>query len=440
MHKKIKHIIAITLVIGAVSGFLPESNFILGTTKAYAATYSSARNGELTSLTITRGSGNEIELRDSYSGDEVSLTGKNEYYIELRGAEGVDLSAEVKGSGYVVKTFTSADKTEKGKDVGNYISIDSTYTNIYLRTYKSEEAYKEAYDDGDVSNCEKTYIIHVKKPVATDSEEEQNTDHAYLRSIYLSDGKISFSKKETSYSVNVDENVQELLVRATPEDNDDLVEINDTSVEEDNNYEKTVSLNKGNNTIKIYVENNDDDITYTLNVYRGKAVASATPELTTGAQTFKIANEVSQYNAWKRFDGKWRYIDGTGQVLKNQWWFDKNSEMKYYLDKDGFRTKGWFKDPTNNYWYYFNENGEMQTGWLSVDKNWYYLGKSGVMKMGWLEDPNGNWYYLDNSGAMKTGWIQDSDGKWYYLDSTGKMIKNSTVSGFVLDSNGVWIN
>lgn len=70
---------------------------------------------------------------------------------------------------------------------------------------------------------------------------------------------------------------------------------------------------------------------YFSNVYRGKVIASdtataasSTTGTTTGAQTFKIANEVSQYNAWKRFDGKWKYIDGTGQVLKNQWWFDKN--------------------------------------------------------------------------------------------------------------------
>lgn len=441
MHKKIKYIIATSLVIGAVSGFLPADNFILGTTKAYAATYSGASDGELSSLTITRGNGNEIELRDSYSGDEIGLTGQSDYYIELRGADGIDLSADVEGSG-VVKVFTSASKTAKGKDVGDYISIDSTYTNIYLRTYKSETAYKDAYADDDVTNCEETYVIHVKKPEVS-SEEEEDADYAYLRSIYLSDGSIDFSKKKMSYDVNVDENVSEILVRATPEDDDDdLVEINDSSVDKDDNFEKTVSLDKGNNTIKIYVENDEDNETYTLNVYRGKLTASDTTSTTgtkaTGAQTFKIANEVSQYNVWKRFDGKWKYVDGTGQVLKELWWFDKNNGKNYYLDKDGFRTTGWLNN--NGNWYYFNENGEMQTDWVCIDKNWYYLNKSGVMKMGWLEDSTGNWYYLDNSGAMKTGWVENSDGKWYYLDSTGKMIKDSTVNGYQLDRNGALIN
>jgi glucan-binding YG repeat protein len=446
MHKKIKYIIATTLVIGAVSGFLPENNFIFGMTKAYAATYSNASNGELSSLTITRNSGKEVELRDSYSGDEIGLTGEGDYYVELRGSDGIDLSADVKGSGYVVKVFTSASKTEKGNDISKYISIDSTYANIYLRTYKDEEAYKEAYDDGDVTNCEKTYTIHVKKP-DVDSDVEMDTDYAYLRSIYLSAGSIDFSKKKMSYDINVNENVEEVVVRATPEDGDSLVEIDGNSVKEDDNYEKTISLNKGNNTIKVYVEGNDDHQTYTLNVYRGKVTAADTSAstssgagtTTTGAQTFKIANEVGQNNAWKRVDGKWKYIDGTGQVVKNQWWFDKNNGKNYYLDKDGFRTTGWLKD--NGNWYYFNENGEMQTDWVCVDKNWYYLNKSGAMKMGWLEDSNGNWYYLDNSsGAMKTGWIENSDGKWYYLDSTGKMIKDSSVSGYQLDRNGALAN
>lgn len=430
MHKKVKYIIATSLVIGAVSGFFPINNSIFGTPKAYAATYATARNGELSSLTLTRSDGNEVELRSSYAGDSISLSGKNDYYVNLKGDDGIDLSADVKGSGYVVKVFASGSKTESGKNVDRYISLDSTYTDIYLRTYKSEDAYNEAYNDGDVSNCEETYVIHVKKDVATDSETEEDKDYAYLRGIYLSDGSIDFSKKKMSYDINVDKNIDEILIRATPDTDGDLVEINDNSVNEDDNYEKTISLNEGNNTIKIYVTGNEDDETYTLNVYRGKKadVSNASTigtSASTGAQTFKIENPSNQYNVWKLFNGKWKYIDGTGQVLKDQWWFDKNNGINYYLDKDGFMATGWVNN--NGNWYYFNQSGEMQTGWIFIDKNWYYLNKSGVMKMGWLEDSTGNWYFLDNSGAMKTGWV-DSDGKWYYLDSTGKMAKDQLLT------------
>ena len=403
MQKSIKNIIATTLVIGTFSCILPANSFIPGRIEAYASTYKSASDGELSSLTITRSTGSEIELLDSYYGDEVSLSAKKDYYVELTGADGFEISAEVKGSGYVVKQFTSADKKEKGKDVGEYINIDSSSENIYLRTYESEDAYKEAYDDDDVTDCEKTYVIHVKKPAVSSSEEEEDTDHAYLKSMYLSDGDIDFLKSKYSYEVNVDENVKEIIIRATPEDDNDLVEINGQSVEEDDNYEKTVSLDKGKNTIEVYVENDDDKATYTLSVFRGKLSASTTSstQASTSAtvnNNLVVQSDTKKFNAWQSVDGKWKYIDGTGEVLKTKWWFDKNNGKNYYLKEDGYRATGWLY--TNNNWYYFSENGEMKIGWISLDGNWYYLNKSGVMHTGWLQDSTGKWYYLDDAGKM----------------------------------------
>lgn len=280
-----------------------------------------------------------------------------------------------------------------------------------------------------------------------DDDDDDFYEDAYLDGIYLSDGDIDFSKEDTEYTVTVDKDVEKITIKAKPEDDDYIVEINDTSVEEDDDYKRTISLDEGKNTIKIYVESDDEDETYTLNVYRGGTSSTSTTSTsstgtstntTNQVQTFTIKNEINKFNVWTRVDGKWKYIDGTGAFLKNQWWFDKNTGINYHLGEDGYRTTGWFAD--NNNWYYFNENGEMQTGWICLDKNWYYLNKSGVMKKGWLEDSTGNWYYLENSGAMKTGWVENSDGRWYYLDSTGKMIKDSTVSGYKLGKDGSLIN
>jgi len=444
MHKKIKHIIAVTFMITAISGVLPTNNFIFGNVAVHAATYNEANNGEISSLNLTRSTGSVIELRDSYSGNIIStLTGQSDYYAELTGADGFQISADVQGDGYVVKQFTSADKTAKGEDVGSSISVDSSYADIYLRTYKSENAYKAAYGDGDVTECENTYIIHVMKPDAA-SDEELDKNYANLGNIYLSNGNIDFSAKQYSYNVNVGDDVQEILVRATPQEDDDVVNINNSSVEQKDDYEKTIQLNKGNNTIEIDVKGDEDDETYTVNVYRGNAPASTTSttgtstNTTSDTQNFTTQSDTNKLNAWQRVDGKWKYIDGTGEALKNQWWFDKSTGINYYLKEDGYRAIGWLNNNSN--WYYFNENGEMQTGWINVDKNWYYLNKSGAMEMGWLEDSAGNWYYLDSSGAMKTGWTENSDGKWYYLDSTGKMIKDSIISGYKVDNDGVLVN
>jgi len=429
MHKKVKYIIAASLVIGAISGVMPTDTFVLGPIKAYASTYADASKGQLTSLALTWDNSNEIELRDSYSGDKVDLTEKSDYYVELKGISGFNISAEVKGSGYVVKQFASADKTEKGKDVGT-VDINSGYTKIYLRTYKSEEAYKEAYANGNVSNCEKTYTIYVRK-ANTSSQTEQDREYAYLSNIHLSDGIVNFSKKETSYDVNIDEAVDKLTVRATPEYNGDYVEINGSSVYKDDNFEKTIDLDKGNNTIKIYIEHDKEDTTYTLNLNRGKVSVSTTKA---DDMNFTIQSNLNKVNVWQQNDGKWRYIDGSGEILKNQFWFDKSTGINYYLKEDGYRATGWFNN--NNNWYYFSETGQMKTGWVNLNKNWYYLNQSGVMKMGWLEDSTGNSYYLDNNGAMKIGWIENSDGKWYYLDSTGKMVKSATINGETLGADG----
>ncbi len=436
MHKKIKHIIAVSLIIGTISGVLPADKFVLGSTEAYASTYRSASDGELNSLTITRSTGSEIELLDTYEGNETGLSGNKDYYMSLTGADGFYISAGVQGSGYVAKVFTSADKTAKGQDIEDYVNINSTYEDVYLRIYKSEDAYKEAYGNKDVTDCENTYIIHVKKPDSSEisSDDELDKDYAYLQSIYLSNGDIDFSKEQYSYNVSVNDNVKELLIRATPNNNDDAVEINGQSVEESDNFEKTISLDEGNNAIKIYVKSNDDDETYTLNVYRGSNSTSAASTSSSQGSTSSassnlnnaVTNDSNKFNSWQKVNGKWEYIDGTGVPLKNQWWFDSKTGKTYYLKADGTMATGWFYDGSN--WFYLNEKGEIQTGWIQSGKNWYYLNERGVMQRGWLEDSSENWYYLDSSGAMKTGWLENSDGKWYYLDSTGKMTDNTAAN------------
>lgn len=436
MNKNIKNIIAATLVISAFSAIVPTSgNIGFGTVKAGAYTYKGAGNGELKSLKLYRGSGSELELRSSYYGKEVELTSKKDYYVELNGSDGIEIDAEVEGDDYVAKLFTSGAKDAKAYDIGDFIKVDSSSANIYIRTYKSEDDFKDADADDDVTKCSKTYIIHVKKP-EVNSDEELDAEDVMLKSIYLSDGNIDFTKKKTNYDVNVDEDVEEIIVRAKPDDDDDFVEINGDSVEEDDNYEKTVKLDKGNNIIKITVEGDDDETTYTLNIYRGKLDSSTINSNTIESNSSSgILYSAGKYNTWQQVNGKWQYIDGIGQVSKNKWWFDSDSGNNYYLDENGFRKTGWLLN--NNKWYYFDNDGVMQKDWKNINGTWYNFGKAGVMQKGWFQDSNRNWYYLGDDGAMRTGWIQVSNGNWYYMDGDGKMLYSTTVDGYTLDKNGV---
>lgn len=96
---------------------------------------------------------------------------------------------------------------------------------------------------------------------------------AQLRSIYLSDGTIDFSSSIYSYTVKVGSSVDEIRISAKPKNSDARVEIDGTTVDDSDNYRDTVSLNRGKNTIKIKVEDDDSDYTrtYTLYIYRGSS-------------------------------------------------------------------------------------------------------------------------------------------------------------------------
>lgn len=71
------------------------------------------------------------------------------------------------------------------------------------------------------------------------------------------------------------------------------------------------------------------------------------------------------------------------------------------------------------------------------DFNGWWNKEESSWSVGWKEI-DGKWYYFDNNGYMKTGWVQ-YDNKWYYLYNDGSMAKNITIEGYILDSNGAWI-
>ena len=194
---------------------------------------------------------------------------------------------------------------------------------------------------------------------------------------------------------------------------------------------------KGYNVIEIKVTNDEEDYynVYTLNVFRGNN-ADNTTYTTINSDANEIQASNWSFNSWQQVNGKWQYINGIGQPLKDKFWFDINTNETYYLDKDGYRTIGWMlKD---NKWYYFNEIGEMQTGWLNKDGKWYYLNKGGVMVTGWNKISD-KWYYFNEKGEMQTGWLQVSNGSWYYLNTSGEMLFDTTVEGYKLDKNGVMV-
>ncbi|WP_342433029.1 NlpC/P60 family protein [Neobacillus sp. FSL H8-0543] len=124
---------------------------------------------------------------------------------------------------------------------------------------------------------------------------------------------------------------------------------------------------------------------------------------------------------------------GAKRVYTQTGWVKSNSTWYYY--NQGEMKTGWLY--TGGKWYYLASDGSMKTNWVKVNGSWYFLTANGDMKTGWVY-VNNEWYYLAGNGAMKTGWIW-SNNKSYYLKSDGSMAKDTIIDGYVVGSDGAWI-
>ncbi len=301
----------------------------------------------------------------------------------------------------------------------------------------------EVEDDEDDENT-KTYTLNVyrgenpsKDNTNANVKFDNDQDPIYLDDIVLDDDDVkytpNFNKKITSYSVDVPETSEDIIVKGEPENGSNIVKINGTTADSKNR--KRVSLTKGKNVIEIQVntdcDEDDDDKDYekriyTLTVYRGTSEGTSSTANASNEQNASAAgsnnsqstasSNTSKCNQWINVNGKWQYNDSTGNPIKNTWYLDRDYGKYYFLD----------------------QNCNMATGWLSSNGNWYYLDQSGAMVTGWKQ-LGANWYYLDSQGKMKTGWIKDASGKWYYLNESGTMAVNTVIGNYKIGADGVWL-
>lgn len=349
MNKKIKRIIAFTLAISTFSIIEPINHIaLINIVEANAAVV----GAELEKISLGRGS---IDFKHS----------KTEYSLTLDSSvEELEVRATPKESD--AKVEINGSEVDESNNYESVVNLDKGENTI---TIKVQNGTKK-----------KSYTLTV---IRGKIEEEKQI---YLSDIAMSAGDFDFSKETTSYNIDVEQNVKEVTIKAKPEDKDYDVEIDRVTVNDDNNYKRTVSLDNGKNEIKIRIQDDDDhEKTYTLNINRG------------GKST---TNNTSQ-------------VDTKTPIAK-----------------------GWSLN--NGQWYYIDENGSKHTSWKSIDGKWYYLDASGIMKKGW-QFINDNWYYFDFNGAMRTGWLKNEDGKWYYLYNSGAMAKNTIIDGFKINSSGIWI-
>lgn len=406
-----------------------------------------------------------------------------------------DITFTKQRTSYDVKVASSVDSikiTAKPEDSSDRVRINGTLVDesddykktVSLKNGKNEIKVKVT----DSKDNQRTYTLNITR--GSSSSEEQ--DDIFLSNLEINEGDIDFSQDETSYKLDVDNDVDSIKITAEPEDEEYLVTINGKEITSGDDYEKEVSLAEGKNTIKVVVEDevNDKKRTYTLTVNREESEEAE--EVEDNDENSEVSeNESSNTNGtgWFKTDYGWQYKDEDGNVLKKQWLYDKEQGVYCYLKEDGYRATGWLQD--GGKWYLLDSKGVMLTGWQYSGGKWYYLNSDGAMKTGWLklesevedtsaevksdaenktsetgaETSNGQasgtdssvktdtksgenaaaentsetktekktkkvtkWYYLNTDGSMVTGWL--NSGSWYYLNSDGAMH-----TGWLIDNN-----
>ncbi|WP_294405719.1 cadherin-like beta sandwich domain-containing protein [uncultured Clostridium sp.] len=473
MNKRIKKIIALTVAFSAVITISP-SIFLGETAKpVYAASYT-ARNGELTSLTVKSMNGKKLSLKDGYNGDTVKLSDEKEYYVKLTDdSEGIVINAEAKGSDRIVRIFLTDDNNAIAYKPGEKLYLGKGNTTVYVRTYASLSDFRQAKDkDKDVSICEEEYKVNVKKTTES-SYEDSTQEPVYLKNLSVNKGSITFLKQRTTYNVKVASSVSEIRITAEPEDDSSRVRINGSLVDEDDNYRKTVSLNKGKNEIKIKVtDSKDNQRVYTLNVTRGNSSDSnsssnvnlsslelnkADLDFTEDKTSYEVDvdKDVSRIEITAEPEDEEYLVtingdevkSGNGYMKKVSLSNGKNTikvvvedeikeEKKTYTiivnrgeekeEDNDENDKSEDKKPSKNE---DNESGNSE-GWVKINENWKYRDKNGdFITNKWLYDKaKGVYFYLKENGYRATGWLQDG-GNWFLLDNNGAMLTGWQYTG-----------
>ena len=471
MNKRIKRIIAITLAVSAFSAIAPAKYFNLTTNEVYASTYL------LNDLRVNEGSSSDaLQLYDSSNcdkEDKVNFTSsKSTYYVETN-SNGVNVRANPQ-SGYYTKVMRGSSGNYDSGDRIHIANGDSMTINVYI------------YDKTTDKKVD-SYSVHVKQTSNSssssshyyDDDDDYDDDDAYLEDIKLSDGDISFSSTKSTYTVNVGDSVDEIRVRAIPEDDDSTVKVNGNTVYEDDDYKEMVSLNRGKNEITIRVKNTENRLqTYTLYVYRGGSSSSSNSsneidnyqdeiyldelilDNNAGVVNMNFRPKVTTYNVNVsatcdsiilratpededniiKINGEKVNTKGAKRVNLNQ---GKNvievrvdNTNDYEKDDDDYKNRIYTlnvyrgasaQNTTNSN---DNESTNESTNatslkpnqWVFVNGGWQYNDYSGQpLKNQWYYDSQyGKWFYLEQNGVMHTGWLQLGPS-WYYFNSNGSM-------------------
>ena len=193
-----------------------------------------------------------------------------------------------------------------------------------------------------------------------------------------------------------------------------------------------VEHGSGKYTFKVYPSKGGKDLT----VEASETIDSETiSDLKKKNNITKSNNSGSSSNKGNKSSTGSTNSGGPG-VAGNTGWYQTGTGW-HYKKADGLNSTGW--ELVNNKWYYFDANAIMQTGWIEYNGFKYYLkpGDGDMATAAW-ELIDNKWYMFDESGHLKKGWVE-YNGAWYYLTDNGEMAVNTTIDGFNINHDGIWV-
>ncbi|WP_252243481.1 cadherin-like beta sandwich domain-containing protein [Clostridium sp. ZBS14] len=297
MNKKLKRIIAMTLIIGAFSSVLPVNYKIFNNEKVYASTKDDYLLKKLGVFEAK--SGDEVNLLDSeWKKISFNKKSKENYCVKVDSdIDSIRIDTSTDAADYAIYK-NDGKKNYKGKD----ILLSDGITKIYIKTYDSKS------DADDDKNVKKEYKLTVKKSLDSNegiSSGDDNDSSSNLEQFKDNDIKNqnnSLSKFDNKVSNNAKRN-QWVIVNG---------------LWQYNNY-------LGDSLKDEWYHDTFNDKWYFLDSY-GNMV---TGWLNKGEQWYYFDSNGEMVTGWRSINGQWYYFNLLGKMMTER--VLDNGEWYYFL-------------------------------------------------------------------------------------------------------------
>ena len=296
-------------------------------------------------------------------------------------------------------------------------------------------------------------------------------DDPLLGELEIEGYSIDFDKEKRSYKIKVDKDVDQITVKAKPNDSAYIVFVDGDDAKESKKYKVDVDIKQGESTVPIIVKDEEHNLKteYDIEVLRGsESLGEDLDEndvyldnITLSAGDIDFSSTKTKYDVYIKdsvryldikakpvdvddayvdindedvdddFKGTVSLKDGKNKiVIRVEDSLKDNKVKKYTLNiYNGVKPPEKDKSEENNEQKNNSGNEKQNTidndvkyknQWVMDQGVWVYYGSDGhILKNAWHKDANsGKSYFLNENGVMVTGWYYDN-GKWYYFNEDG---------------------